>query len=60
DRVHNHYFDIPTGRRRPGGPPSACNICHDDRTHRWTREQLAAWKQADEAAAAAGKGAEDK
>lgn len=60
DRVHNHYFDIPTGRRRPGGPPSACNICHDDRTHRWTREQLAAWKQADEAAAAVGKGAKDK
>ncbi len=42
--VHNHYFDIPTGKRRPGGPPSACNLCHDDRSHKWTREVLAKWK----------------
>ena len=43
--VHNHYFSSPTGVRRPGGPPSACNICHDDRSHKWTREILATWKK---------------
>jgi len=44
-QVHNHYFDVPTGKRRPGGPPSACNICHDDRTHKWTRTTIADWKK---------------
>ena len=44
DRIPRHSFDIPTGIRRPGGPPSACNICHTDRSHEWTREQLALWK----------------
>ena len=43
-QVHNHQFSIPTGKRRMGGPPSACNICHDDRTHKWTREVLQQWK----------------
>jgi len=43
-QVHNHYFDVPTGKRRPGGPPSACNVCHDDRTHKWTRATIARWK----------------
>lgn len=44
-QVHNHYFSSPTGKRRPGGPPSSCNVCHDDRTHKWTRTTIAAWKQ---------------
>ncbi|MDA1195322.1 MAG: multiheme c-type cytochrome [Planctomycetota bacterium] len=45
--VHSHSFSIPTGVRRPGGPQSACNICHDDRTHAWTRETLERWRAAE-------------
>ncbi len=44
DKIHNHYFSIPTAVRRPGGPKSACNICHDDRSHAWSREWLARWQ----------------
>ncbi len=43
DRIYSHEFSIPTGRRRVGGPPSACNICHTDRTHQWTQDTLALW-----------------
>jgi predicted CXXCH cytochrome family protein len=43
ERLHSHAFSIPTGKQRPGGPPSACNICHDDRSHEWTRDTLAKW-----------------
>ena len=45
DRIFSHAFSIPTGERRPGGPPSSCNICHVDRDHAWTREILRTWAE---------------
>ena len=42
-QIYSHTFSVPTGRRRPGGPPSACNVCHTDRSHEWTRDALRNW-----------------
>ena len=42
-QIYSHTFSVPTGRRREGGPPSSCNICHTDRSHTWTREILKEW-----------------
>ncbi len=38
--IPEHSFSIPTADRRPGGPPSACNVCHHDRDQAWTRRML--------------------
>ena len=42
-RLYSHTFDVPTGVRAEGGPPSSCNVCHKDRDHAWTRQILADW-----------------
>lgn len=40
DRIFRHSFSIPTGERRPGGPPSSCNVCHQSQDHTWTQDQI--------------------
>jgi predicted CXXCH cytochrome family protein len=45
DRIFRHDFSVPTGLRRPGGPPPSCNVCHTDRDDSWTRAVLEAWRE---------------
>jgi predicted CXXCH cytochrome family protein len=45
ERLPKHDFSIPTGERRPGGPPPSCNVCHVDRDDAWTRDVLRAWRE---------------
>ena len=40
ERIYSHEFSIPTGVRKPGGPPPACNVCHTDRDDAWTRQEI--------------------
>ena len=43
--IRNHHIDSPTVTGRAGGDerPNACNLCHLDRSQRWTADKLAAW-----------------
>ncbi len=43
--IRNHRIDTPTVTGRAGGDerPNACNLCHLDRSLRWTAEKLHAW-----------------
>ena len=43
--IRNHRIDSPTVTGRAGGDerPNACNLCHLDRSLRWTADKLAAW-----------------
>jgi len=43
--IRNHRIDSPhvTGRSGGNERPNACNLCHVDRSLRWTAEKLNAW-----------------
>jgi predicted CXXCH cytochrome family protein len=46
--IRNHRIDSPTVTAMQHGDdrPNACNLCHLDRSLRWTAEKLAAWYKA--------------
>ena len=42
--IRSHQIDIPTASMTiDHGRPNACNLCHTDRTLRWTSDHLASW-----------------
>lgn len=42
--IRSHRIDSPSAESNvQSGKPNACNLCHVDRTLRWTAEKLAAW-----------------
>jgi predicted CXXCH cytochrome family protein len=42
--IRSHRVDSPSAaREHETGRPNACNLCHVDRTLRWTADQLTAW-----------------
>jgi hypothetical protein len=42
--IRSHRIDSPSAEKSlVGGKPNACNLCHLDRTLRWTADHLADW-----------------
>jgi predicted CXXCH cytochrome family protein len=42
--IRSHHIDSPSAEANVRtGKPNACNLCHVDRTLRWTAETLSAW-----------------
>jgi hypothetical protein len=42
--IRSHHIDSPSAESNPrSNKPNACNLCHVDRTLRWTAETLSAW-----------------
>lgn len=39
-RIYSHEFSVPTGDRPDNGPPPSCNVCHTDKSYKWTRETI--------------------
>jgi len=45
--IRSHHIDSPSaGSSLVSDRPNACNLCHLDRSLDWTREMLAAWREA--------------
>ncbi len=50
--IRSHRITRPVAELEPGGPPNACNACHQDKALAWTSQWLTEWRTAAEPARA--------